>query len=288
MSFKIAYCAGHYLGTSGKRVPKKLDPAQTREWTLNDRVARFFAEAAAEYEDVELLRTDDATGKKDISIKNRTKKANEWGANIYLDMHHNAGIHLGKGGGAVVISKKNDTSGEEYREAIYEAVIAAGGLKGNRSNPTYAKNFLTMVYTKMTAIIIEYGFMDSKTDYPIISTEEYAKKVAYATMEAVAKVAGLNKKVAVENTSDVSEKDIEMCKVEAAILRRGDKNNSVVALQHLLIGYGFEMKSGSKIYGADGSYGPATENAVIAFQKSRNLEEDGVCGPKTWAKLLGL
>ena len=46
--FKIAYCAGHYLGTAGKRVPKELDKAETREWVLNDRVADAFCAAAAE------------------------------------------------------------------------------------------------------------------------------------------------------------------------------------------------------------------------------------------------
>lgn len=194
MAIKIAYCAGHYLGTPGKRVPKKLDPKQTREWTLNDRVARYFNLAALEYEGVETMRTDDSTGKKEVKIKSRTAKANEWGADVYVDMHHNAGINLGKGGGVVVISKKKDAKGKTYREAIYAAVVAAGGLKGNRSNPTYEKNFDTMVYAKCPAVIVEYGFMDSKTDYPIISTDEYAKKVAYATMEAIAKVAGLKKK----------------------------------------------------------------------------------------------
>ena len=43
---KIAYCAGHYMGTPGKRVPAHLDPNETREWVLNGRVARYFAEAA--------------------------------------------------------------------------------------------------------------------------------------------------------------------------------------------------------------------------------------------------
>lgn len=191
---KIAYCAGHYLGTSGKRVPKALDKNQTREWTLNDRIARYFNLAALEYEDVETLRTDDSTGQKEIKIKDRTAKANEWGADLYLDLHHNAGINLGKGGGVVAVSKKKDAKGETYREAIYAAIIDATGLKGNRSNPTYAKNYETMVKAKMTALIIECGFMDSKTDYPIISTEEYAKQVGYAIMEAIAEINGLRKK----------------------------------------------------------------------------------------------
>ena len=58
MPFKIAYCAGHYRETPGKRLPKNLDKNQTREWVLNDRVARHFAAAAKSY-NVQLLRTDD-------------------------------------------------------------------------------------------------------------------------------------------------------------------------------------------------------------------------------------
>jgi len=193
--FKIAYCAGHDLNTAGKRVPKALCAQQTREWTLNDRIARYFLEAALEYTGVELLRTDAPTGGKTIKIKDRTAKANAWGADLYLDFHHNAGINLGKGGGVVAISKKGDDTGKQYRDAIYAGVVAAGGLKGNRSNPTYAKNFDTMKYAKMPAVIVEYGFMDSKTDYPIIATEAYAKAVAYATMEAVATLAALEKRL---------------------------------------------------------------------------------------------
>lgn len=37
---------------------------------------------------------------------------------------------------------------------------------------------------------------------------------------------------------------------------------------------------------ADGVFGPATEAAVIAFQRSKGLVADGVIGPATWAALL--
>ena len=35
----------------------------------------------------------------------------------------------------------------------------------------------------------------------------------------------------------------------------------------------------------DGSFGPQTEKAVKKFQDDHNLDNDGVIGPKTWAKL---
>ena len=36
MAFILALSAGHYLNTAGKRCLKSLDPAETREWWLND------------------------------------------------------------------------------------------------------------------------------------------------------------------------------------------------------------------------------------------------------------
>lgn len=37
----------------------------------------------------------------------------------------------------------------------------------------------------------------------------------------------------------------------------------------------------------DGSYGPKTRAAVTAYQKKTGISEGGVCGPETWASLLG-
>jgi len=66
-------------------------------------------------------------------------------------------------------------------------------------------------------------------------------------------------------------------------LRRGDKGSEVKRLQQDLIdlGYGSYMQP----YGADGSFGAATENAVKAFQKANKLAVDGIVGPATQKKI---
>lgn len=84
------------------------------------------------------------------------------------------------------------------------------------------------------------------------------------------------------------ETEKEVCNVELPVLKKGDKGESVKAMQTLLIGYGYEMKSGKTVYGADGSFGGATERALKEYQSANGLEADGSCGPKTWAKLLGV
>lgn len=80
----------------------------------------------------------------------------------------------------------------------------------------------------------------------------------------------------------------EVCTVEVKVLRKGASGDNVKAMQLLLIGYGYKMQNNGKIYGADGSFGTATDNAVRAFQKAKGLSVDGICGPKTWEKLLGV
>lgn len=277
--FKIAVDAGHCLKTAGKRLHKKLDATETREWTLNDRVARYFAEAATLYEGVELLRVDDTSGKKEVSLSARCKASNAWGADMYISMHHNAGINLGTGGGIVAYSYKEKTKGAEYRDAIYAACIAAGGLVGNRYDPTLTANFYVIKNTNAPAVLMEYGFMDSKTDVPVILDVNYSKLMGYATMEAIAKVAGLKKKVNAKPVEDTGK-----VKLELPILKRGVKGEAVEAMQILLNGYGYSC--GDK--GADGSFGPATEEAVEKYQKAAGLTADGSCGPKTWSNLLGI
>lgn len=76
----------------------------------------------------------------------------------------------------------------------------------------------------------------------------------------------------------------EECKVEVSQLKKGAKGNEVKALQILLIGYGHSCGSA----GADGDFGSGTLKAVKAFQKAKGLTVDGIVGPNTWNKLLGV
>jgi hypothetical protein len=81
---------------------------------------------------------------------------------------------------------------------------------------------------------------------------------------------------------EVKEPEEKLCFVP--MLKKGSKGESVKALQILLSGYGYSLGS----YGIDSDFGSATENAVEAFQEDNGLEVDGVVGPMTWAKLLGV
>ena len=193
--FKLALNAGHHKYTAGKRCHPDIDPNQTREWVLNDRICDKIEKILAEYDGIEVLRIDDTTGETDISLADRTTKANNWGADFWLGIHHNAVGKKFDGGGIVayVYTVPGDVS-LAWQKDLYNALIAETGLKGNRSNPLPKKNLHEVRETVMPAVLLELGFMDSTVDCPIILTEEYADKCAKAISEVIIKKSGATKK----------------------------------------------------------------------------------------------
>ena len=201
MAFKIALTAGHYMNTPGKRCMKKLDPKETREWVLNDRIADKVEKLLQGYTGWELIRTDDTTGKKDISLTARTNAANNFKADFYLSIHHNAGINGGKGGGIVSIVYTNASAKSvEWQKDLYNALIAETGLKGNRATPLAKMDLHEVRETNMPAVLLELGFMDSATDVPVILSEKFADQCAKAIVKVLVKRGGLKQKP-VEQTS---------------------------------------------------------------------------------------
>ena len=67
------------------------------------------------------------------------------------------------------------------------------------------------------------------------------------------------------------------------VIKPGDKGAFVKRMQGLLLADGVSIGKA----GIDGSNGPDTEAGVGAFQKKHGLTKDYVCGPNTWAKLIG-
>ncbi len=192
--FKIALTAGHYKYTAGKRCLKALDPNETREWVLNDRIADKIEKLLTQYEGYELLRTDDTNGNKGISIEERTSKANKFKADVYISIHHNAGINGGKGGGIVAYTyTKVGAATKQWQKDLYNALIERTGLKGNRSEPLKTASFAECRQTSMPAVLLELGFMDSATDVPIILTEDFATKCAEAIVDVIVKKGNLKK-----------------------------------------------------------------------------------------------
>lgn len=65
--------------------------------------------------------------------------------------------------------------------------------------------------------------------------------------------------------------------VPAGMLGLGSEGAEVKQLQENLIKLGYKLSK----YGADGDFGDETLQAVLQFQKDKNIEQDGIVGPET-------
>lgn len=302
MAFKIAINAGHGIYTSGKRCLKTLDHNETREWSLNSRICSKIEQKLKAYSGYEIIRLDDTTGKTDVTLKTRTDKANNFGADFYLSIHHNAGVNGGTGGGVVaIVYTKASAKSLEWQKALYDSIIKYTSLKGNRAEPLQKQNLHEVRESKMPCVLLECGFMDSKTDAPIILTEDFADKVATACVEVLVQKGGL-----IKNQTTVSSDNKILTWQKAAIAdgfkfpkygadgKWGAECEAVakqaICQKRIIYKYKNLTKIVQSAVGvvADGKFGNNTKNAVIKYQKLIGLKADGIVGLDTWKKILGV
>lgn len=282
---KIAIDAGHGLHTSGKRCLKSIDPNETREWSLNSRVASYVCDYLAAA-GVNTMRVDDITGATDVALASRTSAANNAKVDYYVSIHHNAGINGGSGGGPVVFvyNGQHSAASDTLQANIYNGIVDACGKFGNRSSPLAASNLYVLRKTNMPAVLVECGFMDSTVDTPLILTDDFARKCADGIARGICVTAG----VAYSGggiTGTEPAPSAPSAGAETGAESEADTPTGYPAQFQAWLnsGYGAGLD-------VDGLWGPKTKSGAIRAlqtelnnQFNKGLGVDGIWGPKTKA-----
>lgn len=211
---KIAIDAGHGIHTPGKRTP-----TGEREWTFNDKVVRAAMAKLSDYKDVTILRTDDASGNVDAPLVARTNQANNWKADIFVSVHHNAlGNEWGNHEGAetfVYIPMSKNPKSKKLADCVHPRIVKAMQTKDRGIKDA---NFAVLRNSNMPAILTEGGFMDSRTDIKKMREDKYLKAQGEAIALGIAEYFGLSLKNAVKGVAKVEEykKDAQPSKSLAA------------------------------------------------------------------------
>src|SRR5690625_4369969 len=180
MSKVVAIDAGHGMGTAGKRTPDG-----EREWSFNSVVAQSIIDNLKSYKGVKTVRLDDPTGKRDVPLRERTNKANSAKADILISCHHNANTgSWGGWTGTETYHYPNSTKGRKLAQAIHPSVIMAYGL---RDRGIKSANFHMLRESRMPAILIEGGFMDSTIDIKKLRDNKVLNRAGKNIADAIAR-----------------------------------------------------------------------------------------------------
>ncbi|WP_339167114.1 N-acetylmuramoyl-L-alanine amidase [Brevibacillus sp. FSL L8-0520] len=193
---KIAIDAGHGPDTPGKRTPDD----SMREFHFNSVVARYVRDGLKQYEGVEVLFTHTDDGSRDVPLKERTDKANTWKADVFVSIHANAfGNNWNDANGIeTFVYASRPAAAVKLADAVQRAIIRA---TGRHDRGVKAGDLHVLRETKMTAILIECGFMTNREEAELLKGDEYRRKCAAAIVQAIAEVYGLKKAGAAPSAS---------------------------------------------------------------------------------------
>ena len=168
MSIKIFLDAGHggidSGATSGTRLEK--DDNLKMAIAVGDRLAdKGFK--------IDFSRTDDRF----LSLQDRTKKANDFGADLFLSFHRNAFTRNSSNGIEFWIYSGLARNTIEWANTIYTSVVStyAQSQRGIKSG-----NLYVCKYTNMPAVLLELGFITNDADNLIFDNyfSRYADAIA--------------------------------------------------------------------------------------------------------------
>lgn len=135
--------------------------------------------------EVHMSRTNDTT----VSLSARTNDANKWGANTYVSIHINAG---GGTGFESYVYPGVGKATKDLQNAVHGEVMKA--FSGFRDRGKKQANFHVLRETKMSAVLTENGFIDTKKDADFLKSDANLRKIGEAHAKGVAKYFGLKAK----------------------------------------------------------------------------------------------
>lgn len=175
---KIMLDAGHGYSTAGRRTPDGM-----REYEFNRAVANYAKELLNNYQNVTVYFAH--SDERDVPLRERTDQANQLDVDCYVSIHANAyGTGWNNVGGIetfVYLSKPQEAYA--LAQKIQRNLIISTGLQ-DRGVKT--ADFHVLRETKMTAILVECGFMTNKAEAALLKTDTYRKTSAEAIVKGIA------------------------------------------------------------------------------------------------------
>lgn len=145
--------------------------------------ARDFLKSKYKNVSVKLSRTGDTYP----SLSQRAKDANNWGADVFVSIHINAGG--GEGYEDFIFNGSVSKDTPRLQDSIHNEVSKEFGTNRGQKRA----NFAVLRETGMPAVLTENGFIDNKEDAEYLKKDSNLKKLGEAHAKGIAVYLGLEK-----------------------------------------------------------------------------------------------
>ena len=215
------------------------------------------------------------------TMYDRVKESNEWKADLHMPIHTNA--FDGKVSGTRLMALDLTGTGYKVCQAVMEPLDKI--TPGTSSNITANPGLYEIKAAVAPTCYVEVDFHD----VPKVAkwlTENKAQ-IGAAICQGICRY---------YNTDYVAEGETQPTptpeptpqpsgKIEGLpVVKSGSRGDAAKILQGALIAKGYSCGSS----GIDGIFGTASVAALKSYQKAQGITADGIVGPATWGKLLGV
>jgi|SRR5690625_451774 len=130
---------------------------------------------------VKLTRSSDVF----VSLSNRAKLANDWGADVFVSLHNNSATATATGFETFIYNGSVSDKTKQLQTTVHNAIAKSIGI---RDRGKKRANFAVVRQTKMPAILIEYAFISNSDDEKILIDE--VDKLADLTADGIVDFVG--------------------------------------------------------------------------------------------------
>lgn len=120
-----------------------------------------------------------------ISLADRAKMANDWGADYFISLHNNAATATATGFETFIFNGPVSAATSKLQNAVHSAIAGSIGIVDRGKKRA---NYAVLRLSKMPAILIEYAFISNVNDESILIHE--VEKLAQLTAKGIVGVAG--------------------------------------------------------------------------------------------------
>lgn len=304
---KIAVRGGHNFSVPGA---KGIIDETTEDRKVKNAVIKYLRLGGATVLDVT---PSDSYNTINSDLVYGVNKANSWGADLFVSCHFNKAYDYYNG----AIGTEVWTYNEKFQSAV-RVVNKLSSLGFKNRGVKHSTALYELRATSMKAMIVETCFVEATKDvelYKALGADKIGKSIAEGILNKTINEDSESSGSQGSNTNNSSNSTNELWKNSISgdevkrlqeelnrqfnsglkvdgyfgddtlkacvIVKMGAKGNLTRLIQQRLLNRGYSLSP----YGADGSFGQTTSNAIKNLQKNKGISIDGIVGKNTWKAL---